>query len=328
MKPAFPDRAVSPGGRAGSPGLKDRRGMPLNMTTRTGMQMTSNQSALMVAERSFDFTEKDFNQVRKLIHAHAGISLSPSKRQMVYSRLGRRLRALGLERFADYLRLLEDGDESEWQAFTNALTTNLTAFFRESHHFPALAEHVAALPRSRKPEIWCCASSTGEEPYSIAITLAEHYGSLSPPVRILATDVDTNVLGTAERGVYRAEAVEHLPAAQVRRYFLRGTGGNADKVKVRPELQSLISFRRVNLLEASWPVRGPLDAIFCRNIMIYFDKPTQHVILERFVPLLGSDGLLFVGHSESLAHASDLFRLRGKTVYELASRRRGGHDHG
>lgn len=278
----------------------------------------ANQSSHHAAGE-FDFTEADFDRIRKLIYGYAGISLSDSKRQMVYSRLGRRLRALGLRRFDDYLAFLETGDALEKEAFVNSLTTNLTSFFREPHHFPILAEHAR---RSGRQEltVWCAAASTGEEPYSIAMTLIEALGP-NPPVRILATDVDTSVLEKADEGVYPLERIEKMPADQVRRFFLRGNGTRNGLVKVRPELRQMIAFRQINLLEPGWPVRGPVDVIFCRNVMIYFDKRTQYGILKRFAPLLQPDGLLFAGHSESLHHASDLFRLRGKTVYERARTR-------
>lgn len=266
--------------------------------------------------REFEFTERDFEAVRKLIYQRAGISLSPQKMDMVYSRLARRLRATGTKRFEDYLALLRNGsNEAEWEAFTNALTTNLTSFFREQHHFPILADHLAAR-RGRQLVIWCCASSTGEEPYSLAMTAVETFGSFDVPVSILATDVDTSVLRRGEAGVYPAERVERIAPERVRRFFLRGSGTQEGQVKVRPELQRMVTFRRLNLLDTAWTVRGPIDAIFCRNVMIYFDKPTQAGILKRFAPLLQPDGLLFVGHSESLFHVADTFRLRGKTVYE------------
>lgn len=270
-----------------------------------------------------DFTDADFQRVRELIHRQAGISLSESKRQMVYSRLGRRLRELGMRRFEDYLALLQSGDPGEGEAFVNALTTNLTSFFREPHHFPILAEH-ARQARGREYVVWCSAASTGEEPYTIAITLLEALGAQAR-VRILATDVDTGVLDKAEQGIYPLDRVEKMPPEQVRRFFLRGTGAQAGFVKAKPEIRSLITFRRINLLEPGWPVRGPLDVIFCRNVMIYFDRPTQHGILKRYAPLLRPDGLLFAGHSESLQHASELFRLRGKTVYEPVARNGAAH---
>lgn len=274
--------------------------------------------------REFHFSDEDFEQIRSLIYERAGISLSPVKRDMVYSRLARRLRALGMQRFGDYLRLLREGeDDDEWEAFTNSLTTNLTAFFREPHHFPILAEHLLREP-GRPMTVWCSASSTGEEPYSLAMTAIEATGSMNPPVKIIASDIDTQVLQKAEAGVYALDRLEKLSEQRVKRFFLKGSGSRAGFAKVRPELQRLITFERINLLEASWPVKGPLDAIFCRNVMIYFDKPTQAKILKRFVPLLRSDGLLFVGHSESLLHVSDTFQLLGRTVYRLAHARAGG----
>jgi chemotaxis protein methyltransferase CheR len=158
-------------------------------------------------QREFAFTAHDFERIKAMIHRRAGISLSPGKQEMVYSRLARRLRALGLASFSDYIGRLESDDGEEWEAFTNALTTNLTAFFREAHHFPLLAEHLCARLRHETAEIWCCASSTGEEPYSIAMTLVETFGSYTPPARVLATDLDTQVLARARDGVYPAERV-------------------------------------------------------------------------------------------------------------------------
>ncbi|MFA5914505.1 MAG: CheR family methyltransferase [Burkholderiales bacterium] len=272
--------------------------------------------------REFEFSAADFERIRKLIYGRAGISLSPSKQEMVYSRLGRRLRSLGLSDFKDYLALLEQGDAAEWEAFTNSLTTNLTAFFREEHHFPVLAELLRHHGGSGQIALWCSAASSGEEPYSMAMTAIEAFGTLKPPVRILATDIDTAVLDKAQQGVYAMERLEKMPQERIRRFFLRGQGQNAGKARVRDELRALIEFRQLNLLDASWQIRGPFHAIFCRNVMIYFDKPTQYEILRKFVPLLHTDGLLFAGHSESFHHAADLFRPRGKTIYELAGRGR------
>ncbi len=269
----------------------------------------------------FAFTPRDFARVRSLIYKQAGISLSEAKQEMVYSRLARRLRAKGLTSFGDYLDALESGrDNDEWEAFTNALTTNLTSFFREAHHFPILAEHARKLKHPLS--IWCSASSTGEEPYSIAMTVCEAFGTLAPPVSIVATDIDTNVLQTAANGVYPMERIEKLPKDQVRRFFQKGRGSRAGMVRVRPELNKLITFKPLNLLASSWPVSGPFDVIFCRNVMIYFDKPTQGKILSRFAHMLRPDGLLFAGHSENFLHVSDAFKLRGKTVYELDPRHR------
>lgn len=281
--------------------------------------MSQNSPALA---RDFVFTHDDFTRIRRLIYQRAGIALADHKREMVYSRLARRLRALGLDNFTAYLDRLEASaagatgvvDEiDEWEAFTNALTTNLTAFFREPHHFPVLADFVRE--RGKPVSIWCCASSTGEEPYSIAMTLLDALGPRAA-ARVLATDVDTQVLAHGAAGVYGAAQVERLPHDTLRRYFLRGTGTHAGQVKVRPELRALVEFAPLNLLSSDWGAHGPHDAIFCRNVMIYFDKATQRRILARFVSMLKPGGLLFAGHSENFTYVTRAFRLRGQTVYE------------
>ena len=265
--------------------------------------------------REFAFSDADFERIRRMIHARAGISLNATKRNMVYSRLARQLRAHDFASFPEFLDAA-DRDPRFDQAFINALTTNLTSFFREGHHFPLLADYLAGLPRRGTIELWCSAASTGEEPYSMAMTAIEAFDSPKPPVRILATDVDTHVLDVGRKGVYRAESVAQLPAERLKRHFLRGTGPHDGMVRVRPEVAALVAFRPQNLLAPKWEVSGPLAAIFCRNVMIYFDKATQQAILERFVPLLAPGGLLFAGHSENFARATAHLRLRGKTVYE------------
>lgn len=286
-------------------------------------QGTAMQKEASGAAREFHFTEMDFQRVRQLIHRRAGIALSPAKRDMVYSRVARRLRALGLQSFDDYLDRLETAnDADEWEAFTNALTTNLTSFFREPHHFPILTEHL--LKVKRPISIWCAAASTGEEPYTIAMTACEAFRTMKPPVSIVATDIDTNVLAAAQQGVYSQERVEKLSERRLRRFFQKGRGDKAGLVRVRPELRALVSFEQLNLLAPDWSVDGPFDVIFCRNVMIYFDKPTQATILERFAPLMKPDALLFGGHSENFLYATRAFSLRGKTVYELNRTGTGG----
>lgn len=270
--------------------------------------------------RKYDFTQQDFDRVKNLIYDRAGISLSSSKKIMVYSRLSRRLRAKELNSFREYLNCLDKGDSAEWEEFTNALTTNLTSFFREEHHFPILERHVEKRRNQPKIQIWCSASSTGEEPYSIAMAVVNVFKSFTPPVHILATDIDTNVLKKAHQGVYGMDRLEKLPKEKLKKFFLKGSGLHAGSAKVRPELQNLITFRQLNLLDDSWPIRGPFDVIFCRNVMIYFDKSTQYKILKKFSPLMANDGLLFAGHSENFNQAVDLFTLREKTVYELANK--------
>jgi chemotaxis protein methyltransferase CheR len=266
------------------------------------------------AMREFVFTDADFERIRKLIYEHAGISLSPIKRDMVYSRLARRLRATGVTSFAAYLALIDKGAGLEWESFVNSLTTNLTSFFREPHHFPILADHF--LKHSGRPyKIWCCASSTGEEPYSIAMTVVEALGSFQVPVSIMASDLDTQVLRTAEKGVYGPDRLVRMTPERLDRFFLKTSDGPLGSYVVRPELRRLVQFQQINLLDPVWPLQGRLDVIFCRNVMIYFDKPTQYKILSRFAPLLNPEGLLISGHSESFLHAADLFRSLGKTVY-------------
>ncbi|MDE2599945.1 MAG: chemotaxis protein CheR [Rhodocyclaceae bacterium] len=266
--------------------------------------------------REFPFTQDDFVRVRNLIYEFAGISLSPVKKEMVYSRLVRRLRALGQGSFEKYLAYLE-GNTDEIEAFVNALTTNLTAFFREPHHFEILGQQMQ-MASARPFRIWCAAASTGEEAYSLAMAACEAFDSMTPPVQILASDIDTHVLRTASEGVYPAERVDRLNAGRLKRFFLRGSGSKQGLVRVRPELQALLKFERINLLDSEWPIQTPFDAIFCRNVMIYFDKNTQLRLLQRFKPLLQPCGLFYAGHSESFLHAAELFRSCGRTVYEHA----------
>ncbi|HEY0973747.1 MAG TPA: CheR family methyltransferase [Solimonas sp.] len=269
--------------------------------------------------RDFAFTARDFDRVRALIHARAGIALADSKEEMVYSRLARRLRAQRLDSFKSYLDALESsGTDDQWQDFTNALTTNLTSFFREPHHFDALREFLQQQPRGKAIRIWCAAASTGEEPYSLAMTACEAYDSLTPPVAILATDIDTQVLATAERGVYAMDRIDKIDPARRKRFFLKGQGAAAGHCRMIEPLRKLLTFRTLNLLDARYPMKGPFDAIFCRNVMIYFDKPTQLAVLRRMIPLLDRDGLFFAGHSESFFHAADLIRSVGRTIYRKA----------
>jgi chemotaxis protein methyltransferase CheR len=271
--------------------------------------------------REYEFHARDFERVRRLIYARAGINLSDHKQNMVYSRLARRLRANGMGSFAEYLDRFEGEGEfsrAEEQEFVNALTTNLTSFFRESHHFPVLEEFLRAQHASTPPRIWCAAASTGEEPYSIAMVMSEANGNRNSGA-LLATDIDTNVLATASRGAYKLDAAQACGEARLRRFFLRGTGANEGMVRARPDLRNLIRFGQLNLLDEAWPLvrefSGQLDAVFCRNVMIYFDRKTQREILNRIVPLLRPGGLLFVGHSENFTDCDSALRLQGKTVY-------------
>lgn len=269
------------------------------------------------ADQEFAFQKNDFERVRQLIYQRAGISLHEGKQAMVYSRLSRRLRDTGHQSFGSYLQWLEQhagpGGEAEWQEFVNCLTTNLTSFFREAHHFEALAQDLKE--RAGRPlRIWCNAASTGEEPYTIAMTVAETLGA-GANAKIVATDIDTKVLETARRGVYDA-AARGLSPERLKRHFLRGTGANAGLLRVKPELARLIEFKTFNLMSISWQFGEPFDLVFCRNVMIYFDAPTQRRVLERTHAVMRPGALLYVGHSENFSESRDLFRLRGKTIYE------------
>ncbi|MGE4337526.1 MAG: CheR family methyltransferase [Pigmentiphaga sp.] len=272
----------------------------------------------VLGERHFDFSDADFARVRAMIHRRAGIALGTHKREMVYSRLARRLRARDLTGFAPYLAELEASERApEWEMFVNALTTNLTAFFREAHHFPMLADYARRL--NRPMQVWCNAASTGEEPYSIAITLVDALGPRLGDTLVLATDIDTNVLQRARSAVYPFERVEKLAPDVLRRHFLKGRGKMAGMVRVRPQVAARARFEALNLLDEHWPLREPFDVIFCRNVMIYFDKPTQAKTLQRMAPLLRPGGLLFAGHSENFTYLTKAFRLKGQTVYERAA---------
>ena len=264
------------------------------------------------AEQEFSFNAADFERVRELIYRHAGISLHAGKQAMVYSRLSRRLRETGQRSFGHYLQSLEStaASDPEWQEFVNCLTTNLTSFFREDHHFHALATDLKARA-GQNLRIWCNAASTGEEPYSIAMTCAEANAS----VKIVASDIDTKVLATASRGVYGADA-RGLSPERLKAHFLRGKGANSGSIRIKPELARLIEFRAHNLMDARWSLGEPFDIVFCRNVMIYFDSPTQRRVLERIHGVMKPKSLLFVGHSENFTESKDLFRLRGKTIYE------------
>ncbi len=272
-------------------------------------------SATGTAGREFEWTDADFSRVQTLIYKRAGINLHDGKHAMVYSRLSRRLRETGYTSFREYLGWLEKSDGPEWQEFINALTTNLTSFFREAHHFEILAALLKAGKSGSGWRIWCSAASTGEEPYSLAITASENLPR-GAPVEIVASDIDSKVLATAEQGVYRLEGAKGLNQEQLRRFFLKGSNSNQGLMRARPELRSMIRFIQLNLIQDGWPFKEPFDVVFCRNVMIYFDGPTQRKVLERIHRVMRPGASLFVGHSENFSDAKDLFVLRGKTVYE------------
>lgn len=265
--------------------------------------------------REFAWTDADFDRVQSLIYQRAGISLHDGKHAMVYSRLSRRLRDTGHQSFKDYLGWLETHDGPEWQEFVNALTTNLTSFFREQHHFEIFASHLKSKPAGTAWRVWCSAASTGEEPYSIVMTAMEALGT-KVNLTLIASDIDSKVLVSAAHGVYRLEGLKGVDAERMQRFFLRGKGANEGMARVKPELQRLVQFLSVNLIRDDWPFREPFDVVFCRNVMIYFDAPTQRKVLERIHRVMAPGSLLFVGHAENFSESRDLFVLRGKTVYE------------
>jgi chemotaxis protein methyltransferase CheR len=272
-------------------------------------------------------TDPEFRAFRKLIYEETGISLGEHKRQLLRSRLAKRLRHFGFASYGEYYDYLmqQDPDRAECRKMINCITTNKTDFFRESHHFDYLRDKVFPQLRERaarggpcRLRIWSAACSTGEEPYSLAMTVREQFGP--PPgwdVQILASDIDTDVLTKAEAGVYTEDRLQGISQEFKRKYFLRGTGSNAGLVAVRPEVRDLITFRHINLVDHSWPVETGFDVIFCRNVIIYFNRDTQRRLFERMSRSLAPNGYLFLGHSENLHWLTDLFVPLGNTVYRL-----------
>jgi chemotaxis protein methyltransferase CheR len=278
-------------------------------------------SADIVRDARLAITDSEFRYLRDLIYAHTGIALSEHKRALVCARLARRLRHWKLNTYAEYYDLLteRDPDGRELMEMVNAITTNKTEFFRELHHFQFLSEHVFPelhQSHNRRMRIWSAACSSGEEPYSIAITACEALAMAEYDIKILATDIDTNMIERATRGVYPLEQVIRIPEALREKYFLRGTRNNDGLAKVKPLLQSLIRFRHINLVDESWPMQGPFDVIFCRNVIIYFDKDTQRRLLTHFASLMRHDGYLMLGHAEAIHGFEHLFRAVGHSVYQ------------
>ena len=275
-------------------------------------------TALRTLGVDYPLTQAEFDRIRELVREHTGIALAESKRQLVYGRLARRLRALKLNSFAEYIRVLERGEAAEIEEFTNAVTTNLTSFFREPHHFEFLAKEalpeMVARAANRRLRLWCCAASTGEEPYSIAMVLREAQALLAGwDVKLLATDLDSNVLGHGKWGVYTRERFESVSGKRRARFFEEVSGGEG-KLSAADELRDLITFKQLNLMH-EWPMKGPFDAIFCRNVIIYFDKETQRALFERMAALQRPGDFLFLGHSESLYRVSERYELIGRTIY-------------
>jgi chemotaxis protein methyltransferase CheR len=277
-----------------------------------------------LVEGEFAFTAEDFRQIAALLYEQAGITLSPAKATLVYSRLAKRVRGLGLSTFADYCALIESPQGADERSnMLNALTTNVTRFFREPHHFEhlrnqVLAPRLDALKAGGRLRLWSAACSTGQEPYSIALTVL----SMLPDaprldIKILATDIDSKVLAQARQGRYEPDLIDAIPADMRNRWMSRGAQGWSFGDAVR----ALVSFKELNLIGA-WPLKGPFDAIFCRNVVIYFDEATQETVWSRFAPLLAPEGRLYIGHSERVGGAAAANYVNdGLTVYRRAGGR-------
>lgn len=274
-----------------------------------------------LTDREFHLSTRDFERIREEAKTHLGIALSPGKRDLVYNRLAARLRKRGLKSFKEYFQLLNSEDGDELESFVNAMTTNVTAFFRENHHFEflketALPEAMSRNAQSRRIRIWSAGCSSGQEPFSIAMVLQEgtaKQGSSYWDARVLATDIDTQVLALAREGIYREDRTEGISVERLKRFFLRGKGQYEGLLRIRPEVARLVSFRHLNLMEA-WPMRGPFDVIFCRNVVIYFDRETQERLWDRYASLLAPGGYMIVGHSESIM-GTKRFGLVGRNIY-------------
>ncbi len=270
--------------------------------------------------RDFRFTDQQFDNIRKMVSEHTGISLSDAKKELVYGRIARRLRKLKLDSFNEYIDCIHEDTDNELGNFINAITTNLTSFFRENHHFEYLAntlipELVRKKQSSRRIRIWSAGCSTGEEAYSISIVLRESIADIDNwDIRILATDINTDVLDKGKSGIYVEKGITGLSSERISRWFYKGRNGQAGKVRVKPELQALITFKQLNLMD-EWPMNGVFDILFCRNVIIYFDKATQRVLFEKFARYLTADAHIIIGHSETLHSVSERFQLTGQTVY-------------
>lgn len=268
---------------------------------------------------SYELTDSEFSRFKEIVYREAGINLSDLKKALLQARLMRRMRHLKLDTYADYYQYLIDHYEEEVGNFVNAVTTNKTDFFREPKHFDYMTEHfLPEFDRSgrNKMRIWSAGCSTGEEPYTIAMVLHEYYsGRTMPDIKILATDIDTQVLETGRNGTYPQNQIEDIPDQFLRKYFMRGTGGNEGLYRAKKPLRDMISFRRLNLHSETFPMAGPFDLIFCRNVIIYFDRESQRHLFRKFHQYLHPEGLLFIGHSENLNAVSKDFYLVSNTTY-------------
>jgi chemotaxis protein methyltransferase CheR len=276
--------------------------------------------------KEFPMTDKEFYWLQAYAKQQTGIHLSEHKRDMLYSRLARRIRELNLDSFKAYCEYLESNESSEITPFTNAITTNLTHFYREQHHFDFMRDNfIPALKASnaKRLRFWSCASSTGQEPYSLAMTLADYfYGDkwarhtsglgVDFDLKILATDLDTNVLDHARLGIYSPEVMKPVPKNNQQKHFTKLSSG---EFQIKESIKKMVTYKQLNLLH-NWPMKGPFDLIFCRNVIIYFDKETQLKLFEKMAKMIRPGGYLILGHSESLFQMNHAFKLIGKTIYQ------------
>jgi len=265
--------------------------------------------------------DEEFYLIKDIVYRESGIRLSEMKKALVQARLMKRLRELKLSDFGEYCSFLQENYGVEVTNLINCITTNKTDFFREANHFVFLREE--AFPRlvaaeKKNIRIWSAGCSTGAEPYSIAMTALEYFGDRASKVKILATDIDTQVLRKGEEGVYHISEVEQIDIAVLKKYFKRGTGENLGYFKVKDAVRNMVTFRRLNLLDEVYPMRGPFDVIFCRNVIIYFDAEGRNKLFEKFYRYLDDDGYLIMGHSETLAGMTNRFRFLGHTIYRKA----------
>ena len=278
------------------------------------------------SQREFPMTNANFDFIAKVANEKTGIQLGMHKRDMIYSRIVRRIRSLKMRTFTEYCDYLQANQADEMTDFINAITTNLTSFFREKHHFDYLSQtvipEITAKKLAKKTfRVWSAGCSSGEEPYSIAMTL--HKGFRDSPgwdIKVLATDLDTNVVSHGKTGVYVSDRVDGLPPSIIKKNFseIPSPAGRGSSFEVSPHLRKYITFNRLNLL-GDWPMKGKFDVIFCRNVVIYFNKDTQRILFDRYADMLKPNGYLFIGHSETLHGVTKRFESLGRTIYRKIS---------
>lgn len=266
----------------------------------------------------FELSDRDFQKFRELVYNEAGINLTEVKKALLQARLSKRLRLLGIASYSEYYDYINDNSDTEMSEFVNALTTNKTDFFRENKHFIYMKEELLPeLEHEKEIRIWSAGCSTGEEPYSISMTMLDYFENRSKiPFKILATDIDTQVLDKGRAGIYKAEGVDEIDLDVRKKYFYRGKDENAGKYKIKEIVQKPVFFRRLNLKDAAYPFKKKFHIVFCRNVIIYFDKDTQRFLFNNIYRYIEDGGYLFIGHSENITGLTDQFKLVGATIYK------------